>query len=51
MQNFNLQKFKYLTDDLVIDFLFSWNFTSKEDIIRTYNPIVRFSKFTYKKKI
>ena len=44
-------KFKYLIDDITIDLLFFWNFTRIEDIIRTYNPTVRFSKFTSNKKI
>ena len=40
-----------MIDDIVIDFLFSQNFESMEDIIRTCNPIIRFSKFTSNKKI
>ena len=43
-------KFKYLIDDIIIDFWSSWNFTSMEDIIRC-NPIVRFLKFTFNKKL
>ena len=44
-------KFKYLIDDIVIDFLSFENFTSMKDIKRKYNPIVDQSKFTYNKKI
>ena len=30
-------KFEYLIDDIVIDFLSSWNFASKEDLKRKCN--------------
>ena len=36
---------------MVINLWSSWNFASIEDIIRTCNPIIVFSKFTYNKKI
>ena len=44
-------KFKYLIDDITINFLSSWNFASVKNIIRTYSPIVQFSKFTSNKDI
>ena len=44
-------KFKFLIDDIVIDFLFSEYFASIEHIRRKYNPIVNLSKFTSNKKI
>jgi len=44
-------KFKYLNGDIAIDLWFSWNFVSVNDIIRTYNPTVRFLKFTLNIKI
>ena len=44
-------KFKHLIDNITIDLWFSWNFSCMEDIIRTCNPIIRFSKFTSNKKI
>ena len=44
-------KFKDLIDDKTIDFLFSWNFASIEDMRKKYNPIVNFSQFTSNKKI
>ena len=44
-------KFKDLIDDKTIDFLFSWNFASIEDIRKKYNPIVNFSQFTSNKNI
>ena len=33
-------------DKIAIDLWFSWNFTCMKNIIKTYNLIVRFSKFT-----
>ena len=42
---------KYLIDDMAIDFLFSWNFTSIEEIIRKYNLMLNLSKFTLKKRV
>ena len=44
-------KFKYLIDEVDIDFWFFWNFACMENIIRIYNSIVKFSKFTFNKKI
>ena len=44
-------KFKNLIDDITINFWSSWNFVSMEDIIKTYNLTVRFSKFASIKKI
>ena len=44
-------KFKHLIDDIAINIWYSWNFASMEDIIRTYNPTIRFSKFTPNKNI
>ena len=44
-------KFKDLIDDITIDFGYSWNFASMEDIRRKYNPMVNFSQFTSNKKI
>ena len=44
-------EFKNFIDVIAIDIWSSWNFASIEDIIKTYNPIVRFSKFTSNKKI
>ena len=37
--------------DIVIDLWSSWNFANMENIIKTYNPTVKFSKFTSNKKI
>ena len=53
IHNFRPKKleFKYLVDNIVIDFWSFWNFTSMEDIIRTCNSMVRFSKFASNKKI
>ena len=39
-------KFKHVFDNISINFWSSWNFASMKDIIRTYNLMVRFSKFT-----
>ena len=44
-------KSKHLIDDITIDLWFSWNFASILDIIRTCNPMIKFSKFTSNKKI
>ena len=44
-----LYEIKYLIDGIVSDFLFSWNFTSMEEIIRKYNLMLNLSKFTLKK--
>ena len=44
-------KFKHVIDDIIIDLWSFWNFTSMENIIRTCNPIVRFSKFIYNKNM
>ena len=44
-------KFKHLIDDIAIDLWLFWNFTSIEDIIKTCNIMVKFSKFTSNKKI
>ena len=38
-------KFKYLIDDIAINFLSSINFTSIEDLRRKCNPMVDLSKF------
>ena len=38
-------------DDIVIDLLYSWNFTSITDIKRKYNSNVNLSKFTFNKNI
>ena len=43
-------KFKYLIDDIALDFLCSWNFTSMKDIRRKYSLMVDLSKFTFNKK-
>ena len=53
MYNFRLQnsKFKYLIDDITIDFWYSWNFASIDDIIRKHNLSVDLSKIKYNKKI
>ena len=54
MHNFKLQKlaFKQFIDDIAIDFYFSRNFASMEDIRRRKcNPMVDLSKFTLIKKI
>ena len=53
MHNFKSQnqKFKYLIDDIAINFLSSLNFASMGYIIRTYNEMVKFSKFISNKKI
>ena len=39
-----------MIDDITIDFLSSWNFTSMEDIIRKCNKMVDLLKFTFNKK-
>ena len=44
-------KFKYLIDDITIDFWSSRNFTSIEDLRRKCNPMVDLSKFISNKKI
>ena len=44
-------KFIYLIDDISNNLWSSWNFASIGDIIRTCNPIARYSKFTTNKKI
>ena len=44
-------KFKHLIEDIAIDLWSSWNFASMNDILKTYNPIVRFLNFTFNKKI
>ena len=48
MYNFRLQnsKFEHLIDDIVINFLSSWNFESMKGIRRKFNPKVDLSKFT-----
>ena len=48
IHNFRSQKLEILTffDGIVIYLWFSWNFVSMNDMIRTYNSIVRFLKFT-----
>ena len=38
-------------DNIVIDLWSSWNFAGTKDIIKTFNPTVRFSKFTLNIKI
>ena len=38
--NYKNLKFKYLIDDIAIDFLFYRNFASMEDIRRKYDPMV-----------
>ena len=43
-------KFKHLIDDIVMDLLSSWNFSSTKDIIRIWNLTVRFLKFTFNEK-
>ena len=43
-------KFKHLIDDIAMDLLSSWNFSSTKDIIRIWNPTVKFSKFTFNEK-
>ena len=40
-----------MIDDIVIDFLSSWNFASKNDISRKYNSTVNLSKFVSNEKI
>jgi len=40
-----------IIDDIAIDFKFSRNFARIGDIIKTCNPIVDLSKFTFNKKI
>ena len=44
-------KFIYLIDDISNNLWSFWNFVSIGDIIRTCNPIARYSKFTTNKKI
>ena len=44
-------KFKYLIDNITIDFRYFENFASIEDIRRKYISIVDLSKFTSNKKI
>ena len=44
-------KFYQLFDDIAINFWPSWNYGGMNDIIKTFNPIVRFSKFTLNIKI
>ena len=44
-------KFKHLVDDIAINCLSSLNFASMGYIIRTYNQMVKFSKFISNKKI
>ena len=39
-------KFKQFIDDIIIDFQFSRNFVSMEDIRRKCNPIVDLLEFT-----
>ena len=53
MHIFKLQnlKFKFLIDDMVIDFWFSEYFASIEHVRRKYNLIVNLLKFTSNKKI
>ena len=53
MQNFRLKKlqFKQLVDSIIINFWFSENFASMEDIIRKYNLMVSLSKIKSNKKI
>ena len=36
--------------DIAMNLLSFWNFANIEDIIRTWNPTVRFSKFTFNEK-
>ena len=43
-------KFKHLIDDIAMDLLSFWNFSSTKDIIRIWNPTVKFSKFTFNEK-
>ena len=43
-------KFKHLIDDIAMDLLSSWNCSSTKDIIRIWNPMVKFSKFTFNEK-
>ena len=43
-------KFKYLINDITVDFWSSWNFVSSEDIRRRINPKVNLSKFIFNKK-
>ena len=44
-------KFKYLIDDITIDIWSSWKFACMNNIIRTCNLTIIFSKFTYNKTI
>lgn len=45
-------KFKYLIDDIKINFWFSfWNFVNIKNRIKTYNLPIKFAKFKYNKNI
>ena len=44
--NYKNLKLQYLFDNIVIDFLFSWNFISIKDIIKIRNLTIKILKFT-----
>ena len=49
--NYKNLKFKYLIDNIFIDFWSFGNFVTMEDIKRKCNPMMDMSKFTSNKKI